>query len=116
MDIQTKAHKYLAEHSKVPQVFATTDGFLFLRKDHAKAHADTLPDKEVKEFSRETEQEKKKPFDILHGNLQEVKERVAKVTDTGLLEALILQEENEVNRKTVLKLLANRIEELNTNK
>ncbi|MDY3512963.1 hypothetical protein PG303_07030 [Riemerella anatipestifer] len=111
MDIITKAHKYLAEHPNVSQVFATTDGFLFLRMDHARTHAQSLEDTEVLEFVRANKKEEK-TFDTLHGNLQEVKGRIANITDIGILEALILQEEGEANRKSVHKLLANRIEEL----
>ncbi|MRI64532.1 hypothetical protein EDM00_11130 [Ornithobacterium rhinotracheale] len=112
MEIQEKAQKYLLEHESVPKVYSTADGFLFLRYDHAKAHANSLENKEVEEHLRAGEKGEEKPFDTLHGNLQEVKERVKNVNDEGLLEALILQEESGANRKTVLKLLANRIQEL----
>ncbi|MRJ09166.1 hypothetical protein EDL99_09885 [Ornithobacterium rhinotracheale] len=112
METQAKAQKYLSEHESVPKIYSTADGFLFLRYDHAKAHAHSLQNKEVGQHLRAGEKGEEKPFDTLHGNLLEVKERIKNVNDEGLLEALILQEESEANRKTVLKLLANRIQEL----
>lgn len=113
MSTNKKAQKYLAEHEDVQQVFATTDGFMFLKKIHAKAHGITLDNKEVSTHKRANAVVKTESKGVLDGNLVEVKERVANMEDVELLEALILQEEKEANRKGALEALANRLEELN---
>ncbi len=111
MEIKEKAKEYLTEHPKVPQVFATTDGFLFLRKDNAKAHANTLTDKKVEEFKQEPKKDEQ-PFDILHGDLKYITSEIEKTEDKGFLEALLDQEENGANRTEVLNLIINRIDEI----
>lgn len=113
MSTEKKAQKYLAEHEDVQQVFSTTDGFMFLKKIHARAHGITLVNKEVSTHKRANVVEKAESKGLLDGNLTEVKQRVATVEDIELLEALILQEHKEANRKGALEALADRIEELN---
>ncbi len=111
MKINEKAQKYLAEHPTVPQVFATTDGFLFFRKDNAKAHANALTNKEVKGFEQEPKKENK-PFDILHGDLKYITTEIKKTADVGFLNALLDQEESGANRTEVINLIINRIDEI----
>ena len=50
------------------------------------------------------------PTDILQLSKKKLEKAIDSIEDIGLLEALILQEENEQNRSEVLSLLAGRIE------
>lgn len=113
MEIKEKAQKYLSEHADVPKVYSTTDGFLFLRIDHAKAHAQSLESKEVETHQR-GQKEEQKPFNTLDGNVAQVQKSITMIDDTELLEALILEEESNANRKGVLEAIAKRIENLKT--
>lgn len=120
MTIQEKAKQYLSENPNVKKIFATADGFLFLEKKDAQNHAQTLEDKQVLTFETESETENnssetendKTPYELLKDGVKKIAERVKTVDDIPLLEAFILQEESEANREKVLKLLAERIEEL----
>lgn len=120
MTIQEKAKQYLSENPNVKKIFATADGFLFLEKKDAQNHAQTLEDKQVLTFEMKSETENnssetendKTPYELLKDGVKKIAERVKTVDDIPLLEAFILQEESEANREKVLKLLAERIEEL----
>ncbi len=114
MTIQEKAEQYLAENENIKQVFATSDGFLFLEKKDAQNHAQTLSDYEVQTFSQdeETDNEADEATSILNLSIKKMPKRVKQIGDVELLEALILEEENGKNRPKVLELLAKRIEEL----
>ena len=50
-----KAKQYFEENKATKELFATSDGFLFLLKKDAQNHAQTLEDSSVEEFSREVE-------------------------------------------------------------
>lgn len=111
METQEKAQKYLSEHADVPKVYSTADSFLFLRQDHARAHANSLENKEVKTHQREEEKEAK-PFNTLDGSVEQVQKSIKTIEDVDLLEALILEEEANANRKGVLESIAKQIENL----
>lgn len=121
MTIQEKAKQYLSENPNVKKIFATADGFLFLEKKDAQNHAETLEDKQVLTFEAESEIEKEDndsedTYELLKVGVNKIAKRVKTINDIPLLEAFILQEESEANREKVLKLLAERIEELKTEK
>lgn len=115
MTIQEKAEHYLAENENVKQVFATSDGFLFLEKKDAQNHAQTLSDNEVQTFlqGNETDDEADdEAISILNLSIKKMPKRVKLIEQVELLEALILEEESGKNRPKVLELLAKRIDEL----
>ena len=100
----------MAENENVKQVFATSDGFLFLEKKDAQNHAQTLSDYEVKTFSQDEETDD--ATSILNLSIKKMPKRVKLIEQVELLEVLILEEESGKNRPKVLELLAKRIEEL----
>lgn len=55
MTIAEKAKQYLNNNKETKELFATSDGFLFLQKKDAQNHAQTLEDSSVEGFSREVE-------------------------------------------------------------
>ena len=48
-----KAKQYFEENKATKELFATSDGFLFLLKKDAQNHAQTLEDSTVEEFKQE---------------------------------------------------------------
>lgn len=113
------AKQYFKENKATKELFATSDGFLFLLKKDAQNHAQTLEDSSVECYnssdlldesddSEGTNQGD--PADILQLSKKKLEKAIDSIEDIGLLEALILQEENEQNRSEVLSLLAGRIE------
>ena len=48
---QKKAQDYFAQNKGVKEVYATSDGFLFIQKQSANTHAATLEKKEVQTFN-----------------------------------------------------------------
>lgn len=119
MTTAEKAKQYFEENKATKELFATSDGFLFLLKKDAQNHAQTLEDSSVECYnssdlldesddSEGTNQGD--PADILQLSKKKLEKAIDSIEDIGLLEALILQEENEQNRSEVLSLLAGRIE------
>ncbi|MEB3005756.1 hypothetical protein [Capnocytophaga sp. G2] len=120
MTTAEKAKQYFEENKATKELFATSDGFLFLLKKDAQNHAQTLDDSAVESYNSsdlldESDDEQMGDVDptspdILQLGKKKLEKTIATIEDIGLLEALILQEENEQNRSEVLSLLAGRIE------
>ncbi|MFC2497165.1 hypothetical protein [Capnocytophaga granulosa] len=119
MTLEGIAKKYFKENKETKELFATSDNFLFLLKKDAQNHAQTLEDSTVKcynsselldESDDSEEVNQGDPTDILQLSKKKLEKAIDSIEDIGLLEALILQEENEQNRSEVLSLLAGRIE------
>ena len=120
MTTAEKAKQYFEENKATKELFATSDGFLFLLKKDAQNHAQTLDDSAVESYNSsdlldESDDEQMGDVDptspdILQLGKKKLEKTIATIEDIGLLEALILQEENEQNRSEVLSLLADRIE------
>lgn len=53
MTTAEKAKQYFEENKATKELFATSDGFLFLLKKDAQNHAQTLEDSTVEEFKQE---------------------------------------------------------------
>ena len=53
MTTAEKAKQYFKENKATKELFATSDGFLFLLKKDAQNHAQTLEDSTVEEFKQE---------------------------------------------------------------
>ena len=116
-----KAKQYFENNKETKELFATSDGFLFLLKKDAQNHAQTLEDSVVEyynssdlldELDDSEGANQGDPTDILQLSKKKLEKAITTIEDIGLLEALILQEENEQNRSEVLSLLADSIETL----
>ncbi|WP_314056802.1 hypothetical protein [Capnocytophaga gingivalis] len=116
-----KAKQYFENNKETKELFATSDGFLFLLKKDAQNHAQILEDSVVEyynssdlldELDDSEGANQGDPTDILQLSKKKLEKAITTIEDIGLLEALILQEENEQNRSEVLSLLADRIETL----
>lgn len=116
-----KAKQYFENNKETKELFATSDGFLFLLKKDAQNHAQTLEDSVVEYYNSSDLLDESDdseganqgdPTDILQLSKKKLEKAIMTIEDIGLLEALILQEENEQNRSEVLSLLADRIETL----
>ena len=117
-----KAKQYFENNKETKELFATSDGFLFLLKKDAQNHAQTLDNSAVESYNSsdlldESDDEQTGDVDptspdILQLSKKKLEKAITTIEDIGLLEALILQEENEQNRSEVLSLLADRIETL----
>ena len=116
-----KAKQDFENNKETKELFATSDGFLFLLKKDAQNHAQTLEDSVVEyynsadlldELDDSEGANQGDPTDILQLSKKKLEKAITTIEDIGLLEALILQEENEQNRSEVLSLLADRIETL----
>ena len=116
-----KAKQYFENNKETKELFATSDGFLFLLKKDAQNHAQTLEDSVVEyynssdlldELDDSEGANQGDSTDILQLSKKKLEKAITTIEDIGLLEALILQEENEQNRSEVLSLLADRIETL----
>ena len=121
MTTTEKAKQYLENNKETKELFATSDGFLFLLKKNAQNHAQTLEDSTVESYNSSDLLDESDdseganqgdPTDILQLSKEKLEKAITTIEDIGLLEALILQEENEQNRSEVLTLLAGRIETL----
>jgi len=121
MTTTEKAKQYLENNKETKELFATSDGFLFLLKKDAQNHAQTLEDSAVESYNSSDLLDESDdseganqgdPTDILQLSKKKLEKAITTIEDIGLLEALILQEENEQNRSEVLSLLADRIETL----
>ena len=121
MTTAEKAKQYFEENKVTKELFATSDGFLFLLKKDAQNHAQTLEDSAVESYNSSDLLDESDdseganqgdPTDILQLSKKKLEKAITTIEDIGLLEALILQEENEQNRSEVLSLLADRIETL----
>ena len=121
MTTAEKAKQYFEENKATKELFATSDGFLFLLKKDAQNHAQTLEDSAVESYNSSDLLDESDdseganqgdPTDILQLSKEKLEKAITTIEDIGLLEALILQEENEQNRSEVLSLLADRIETL----
>lgn len=121
MTTTEKAIQYLENNKETKELFATSDGFLFLLKKDAQNHAQTLEDSAVESYNSSDLLDESDdseganqgdPTDILQLSKKKLEKAITTIEDIGLLEALILQEENEQNRSEVLSLLADRIETL----
>ena len=115
------AKQYFKENKATKELFATSDGFLFLLKKDAQNHAQTLEGSVVEYYNSSDLLDESDdseganqgdPTDILQLSKKKLEKAITTIEDIGLLEALILQEENEQNRSEVLSLLADRIETL----
>jgi len=116
-----KVKQYFENNKETKELFATSDGFLFLLKKDAQNHAQTLEDSVVEYYNSSDLLDESDdseganqgdPTDILQLSKKKLEKAITTIEDIGLLEALILQEENEQNRSEVLSLLADRIETL----
>ena len=116
-----KAKQYFENNKETKELFATSDGFLFLLKKDAQNHAQTLEDSVVEyynssdlldELDDSEGANQGDPTDILQLSKKKLEKAITSIEDVDLLETLILQEENEQNRSEVLSLLADRIETL----
>lgn len=117
-----KAKQYFENNKETKELFATSDGFLFLLKKDAQNHAQTLDDSTVESYNSsdlldESDDEQTGDVDptspdILQLGKKKLEKAITSIEDVDLLETLILQEENEQNRSEVLSLLADRIETL----
>lgn len=122
MTLEGIAKKYFKENKETKELFATSDGFLFLLKKDAQNHAQTLDDNTVESYNSsdlldESDDEQTGDVDptspdILQLGKKKLEKAITSIEDVDLLETLILQEENEQNRSEVLSLLADRIETL----
>ena len=121
MTTAEKAKQYFENNKEAKELFATSDGFLFLLKKDAQNHAQTLEDSAVESYNSSDLLDESDdseganqgdPTDILQLSKEKLEKAITTIEDIGLLEALILQEENEQNRSEVLSLLADRIETL----
>ena len=121
MTTAEKAKQYFEENKATKELFATSDGFLFLLKKDAQNHAQTLEDSAVESYNSSDLLDELDdseganqgdPTDILQLSKKKLEKAITTIEDIGLLEALILQEENEQNRSEVLSLLADKIETL----
>ena len=114
------AKQYFENNKETKELFATSDGFLFLLKKDAQNHAQTLDDNTVESYNSsdlldESDDEQTGDVDptspdILQLSKKKLEKAIASIEDVDLLETLILQEENEQNRSEVLTLIADRIE------
>ncbi len=117
-----KVKQYFENNKETKELFATSDGFLFLLKKDAQNHAQTLDNSAVESYNSsdlldESDDEQTRDVDptspdVLQLGKKKLEKAIMTIEDIGLLEALILQEENEQNRSEVLSLLADRIETL----
>ena len=116
-----KAKQYFENNKETKELFATSDGFLFLLKKDAQNHAQTLDDSTVESYNSSDLLDELDdseganqgdPTDILQLSKKKLEKAITSIEDVDLLETLILQEENEQNRSEVLSLLADRIETL----
>ena len=122
MTVAEKAKQYFENNKETKELFATSDGFLFLLKKDAQNHAQTLDNSAVESYNSsdlldESDDEQTRDVDptspdVLQLGKKKLEKAIMTIEDIGLLEALILQEENEQNRSEVLSLLADRIETL----
>lgn len=121
MTTAEKAKQYFENNKETKELFATSDGFLFLLKKDAQNHAQTLDDSAVDSYNSSDLLDESDdseganqgdPTDILQLSKKKLEKAITTIEDIGLLEALILQEENEQNRTEILSLLADRIETL----
>ena len=55
MTTAEKAKQYFEENKNTKELFATSDGFLFLQKKDAQNHAQTLEDSTVESYTNEVE-------------------------------------------------------------
>ncbi|MFC2466570.1 MAG: hypothetical protein ACFNUV_01780 [Capnocytophaga endodontalis] len=114
------AKQYFENNKETKELFATSDGFLFLLKKDAQNHAQTLDNSAVESYNSsdlldESDDEQTGDVDptspdILQLSKKKLEKAIASIEDVDLLETLILQEENEQNRSEVLTLIADRIE------
>lgn len=122
MTAAEKAKQYFENNKETKELFSTSDGFLFLLKKDAQNHAQTLDNSAVESYNSsdlldESDDEQTRDVDptspdVLQLGKKKLEKAIMIIEDIGLLEALILQEENEQNRSEVLSLLADRIETL----
>ena len=121
MTTAEKAKQYFEGNKAIKELFATSDGFLFLLKKDAQNHAQSLDNSAVERYNSSDLLDESDdseganqgdPTDILQLSKKKLEKAITTIEDIGLLEALILQEENEQNRSEVLSLLADRIETL----
>ena len=122
MTTAEKAKQYFENNKETKELFATSDGFLFLLKKDAQNHAQTLDSSAVESYNSsdlldESDDEQTGDVDptspdILQLGKKKLEKAITSIEDVDLLETLILQEENEQNRSEVLSLLADRIETL----
>ena len=122
MTAAEKAKQYFENNKETKELFATSDGFLFLLKKDAQNHAQTLDDSVVESYNfsdllDESDDEQTRDVDptspdVLQLGKKKLEKAITSIEDVDLLETLILQEENEQNRSEVLTLLADRIETL----
>ena len=122
MTTTEKVKQYFENNKETKELFATSDGFLFLLKKDAQNHAQTLDDSTVESYNSsdlldESDDEQTGDVDptspdVLQLSKKKLEKAITSIEDVDLLETLILQEENEQNRSEVLSLLADRIETL----
>jgi len=115
--IEQKAKKYLKEN-KIPQIYATSDGFLFTHQPDAINHGRTLDKKDVQTFkngSSEPETAKKSPF--LDQSIKDMKAALPEKKDVAELEAYLEEEKaQEDPRAGAIEAIEAAIEELTKDK
>ena len=119
MTTAEKVKQYFENNKETKELFATSDGFLFLLKKDAQNHAQTLDDSIVESYNSSDLLDESDDSeganqgdstDILQLSKKKLEKAITSIEDIDMLETLILQEENEQNRSEVLSLLAGRIE------
>jgi len=102
--IKERAQDYL-ERNEAKEVFATSDGFLFVSDAFAKVHAKGLEDKKITKFA--TSAEKTKAEELSELNAADSIALIKEATEVADIEVFA-----EDDRKTVKKAYDERIEEL----
>lgn len=122
-----KVNQYFKDHPEVSHVFLTADGFLFLDKRTAQAHANTLEKKEVQAFGNTGRPVDTTPAQAYLENQPNLKgvwvtlnrelftcENKAKAVDPQAVYVIVdqtkedtSQEKQEVSKEEVLELLKN---------
>lgn len=111
MTIEKKVEAFFNRTEDCTEVHGTSDGFLFRKKDHARAHALTLNKKEVKTFKNK-KVEKPKSINVLDGSIKDVEGAIKDIKDIQVIDALIIQEQDNANRKGAIEVLEDHKETL----
>lgn len=104
MNIEQKVKAFFERNPDSTEVHTSSDGFLFRRKDQAKAHARTLKNKEVTTYPGKSF-EKKKPVSVLENAVKDLPEALKDIKDIEVIDALIIQEQDNANRKGAIEVL-----------
>lgn len=104
MTVEEKVKAFFERQTDSTEVHTTSDGNLFRRRDHAKAHASRLKDKAVTTYTKPNAV-KPKPKNVLEGSIKEVENAIKDIKDLQVIDALIIQEQDNANRKGAIEVL-----------